>query len=148
MDNTHGSESPGLLGHVLVPVANPEDAVTTAAAIEEHQPTHVTVIYVVETTQGAPDKTPVAQSTERATDSFDAFQGVFPDADDHLAYGDDVVDAILSAADEIDATAIAYRAREGNRLMQFLSGDLSLRLVTEADLPVIALPKVDSEELE
>jgi hypothetical protein len=30
--------------------------------------------------------------------------------------------------------------------MQFLSGDLSLKLVTNADRPVIALPRDDSNE--
>ncbi len=30
--------------------------------------------------------------------------------------------------------------------MQFLTGDLSLKLVTKADCPVIALPRVDSDE--
>lgn len=148
MPTTHEDGPSDLLDHLLVPVANRKDARVTAAELRRYPPTHATVVYVVETTTGAPDKIPPSYSEERAADSFDAFQGVFPDAADHLAYGEDVVDAILSAADEIDATAIAYRAREGNRLMQFLSGDLSLRLVTEADIPVIALPKVDSEEIE
>jgi hypothetical protein len=29
--------------------------------------------------------------------------------------------------------------------MQFLSGDLSLKLVTDADRPVIALPRAESD---
>ncbi|TKX53209.1 universal stress protein, partial [Halorubrum sp. SS7] len=32
------------------------------------------------------------------------------------------------------------------RLMQFLSGDVSLKLVTNAPLPVVALPVVDGED--
>lgn len=66
---------------------------------------------------------------------------MFPDAGDHTAYDRDVVSAILDAADEVGATAIAYRSRDGNRLMRFLSGDLSAKLVTNATVPVIALPE-------
>ncbi|MES3160065.1 MAG: universal stress protein [Halorubrum sp.] len=134
-----------LLGHVLVPVASPTDAVGTAAALQRYQPTRVTVLHVVEKTAGAPDKTSVAHSEEVATESFDAFRGVFPEADDHVAYAEDVVEAIFAAADDVGATAIAYQALEGNRLMQFLSGDRSLRLVTKAELPVIALPSANEE---
>ena len=70
---------------------------------------------------------------------------MFPDADDHTAYAPDVVDAIFTAAEEVGATAIAYRSRGGNRLLQFLSGDHSLKLVTHADRPVIALPRAKEE---
>ena len=146
MATNHGDGASDLLDHVLVPVANRKDARVTAAELRRHSPAHVTVVYVVQTTTGAPDKIPASYSEEMAAESFDAFRGRFPDADDHLTYGDDVVEAIFSAAHEIDATAIAYRAREGNRLMQFLSGDLSLRLVTEAELPVIALPRAEGPE--
>lgn len=71
---------------------------------------------------------------------------MFPDAGDHTAYDRDVVSAILDAADEVGATAIAYRSRDGNRLMRFLSGDLSAKLVTNATVPVIALPRDDDGE--
>jgi len=71
---------------------------------------------------------------------------VFPDADDHTAYGRNVAEEIFDAADAVGASAIAYRSRDGGRLMQFLSGDLSLKLVTNADIPVIALPREDTDE--
>ncbi|MDS0222448.1 universal stress protein [Haloarcula sp. S1AR25-5A] len=139
------SESPNeeLLEHVLLPVANEDDALATARALKPYGPNHVTVLHVVEKGGGVPDKSPVEQSEELAAESYAAVRSVFPDADDHTAYGRDVADEIFEAAGEVDASAIAYRARGGNRLMNFLSGDISLSLVTEADRPVIALPRED-----
>jgi nucleotide-binding universal stress UspA family protein len=138
-----GSE---LLGHVLLPVANESDALTTAKALEPYQPGRVTTLHVVEKGGGVPDKTPVEQSEGVAEAAFAAVRTVFPDADDHTAYARDVVGAIFEAAEEIDASAIVYCSRGGNRLLHFLSGDLSLKLVTQADRPVIALPRPDDEE--
>jgi nucleotide-binding universal stress UspA family protein len=134
-----------LLAHVLVPVAHEEDARKTADALEPYNPNRVTALHVVEKGEGVPDKTPVEQSEELAEESYAAVRAVFPDADSHTAYSRDVVGAIFEAAFEVDASAIAYRSRGGNRIMQFLSGDLSLKLVTEAEKPVIALPRTDTE---
>jgi len=136
------SESTGedLLAHVLLPVANEDDALATVEALKPYGPNHVTALHVVEKGDGVPDKSPVEQSEQLAAESYAAVRSVFPDADDHTAYGRDVAEEIFTAADEVDASAIAYRARGENRLMNFLSGDISLKLVTKADRPVIALP--------
>lgn len=134
--------------HILLPVAHESDALASANALEPYEPDRVTALHVIEKGEGVPDKTPVEQSEHIAEESFAAVRTVFPDADDHTAYGRDVVGAIFEAADEVDASAIAYRAREGNRLMRILSGDLSLRLVTQADRPVIALPQTGADASE
>lgn len=55
-----------LLANVLLPVANEEDALATATALEPHQPDHVTALHAVEKGEGVPDKTPVEQSEESA----------------------------------------------------------------------------------
>jgi nucleotide-binding universal stress UspA family protein len=144
MTSTDDADGQDLLGHVLLPVANEEDAFATAMALEPYEPEHVTALHVVEKGEGVPDKTPVEQSEELASESYAAVRRVFPDANDHTAYARDIVGAIFDAADGVDASAIAYRSRGGNRIMQFLSGDLSLKLVTNAHLPVIALPREDS----
>jgi len=135
-----------LLEHVLVPVAHEDDALKTAKALAQYNPKRVTVLHVVEKAGGAPDKTPVEQSEEIAANSYNTVRGIFPDADIHVKYARDIVGAIFEAAAEVDASAVAYRSRGGNRIVQFLSGDLSLKLVTTCELPVIALPQVESAE--
>lgn len=135
-----------LLSHVLVPVAHEEDAILTATALAPYQPEQVTVLHVVEKAGGAPDKTPVVQSEEIAEKAFTAVRAVFPDANDHTAYARNIVGTIFDTADEVDASAIVYRPRGGNRIKQFLSGDYSLKLVTQAECPVIALPHDDVEK--
>jgi nucleotide-binding universal stress UspA family protein len=130
-----------ILAHVLLPVAHEADALATATALELYGPTHVTALHVVEKGDGVPDKTPVEQSEDTAAESHAAVRSVFPDADEHTAYGRDVAAKIFDAADEVGASAIAYRSRGGNRLTKFLSGDLSLKLVTNADRPIIALSR-------
>lgn len=143
-DDVHDSQR--LLAHVLLPVANEEDALATATELEPYYPDHVTALHVVEKGEGVPDKTPVEQSEALAAESYAVVRSVFPDADEHTAYTRDIVGVIFEAADEVGASAIAYRSRGGNRIMQFLSGDLSLKLILNADRPVIALPRVDSDE--
>ncbi|ELZ39282.1 universal stress protein [Halorubrum tebenquichense] len=135
-----------LLGHALLPVANEDDALATARALEPYDPDRVTALHVVEKGGGVPDKTPVEQSEELAAESYAAVRTVFPDAEEHTAYGRDVADEIFDAVDAVDATAIAYRPRGGNRIARFLSGDLSVKLVTDAPVPVVALPRAESDD--
>jgi len=146
MSSDSEADQSDLLDHVLLPVADDDDALATATALQPYGPDRVTALHVVEKGEGVPDKTPVEQSEELAADAYAAVRSVFPDADEHTAYDRHVVDAIFEAADDVGATAIAFHARGGSRLVQFLSGDTTLKLVTKADIPVIALPDEDSDE--
>ena len=145
MDNTTDTTSE-MLSHVLLPVATERDAEHTATALAPYDPDQVTVLHVIEKAGGSPDKTPVEQSEEIADAAVEAVRAEFPDAELHTAYSRNVVDAIFEVAAEIDASAIAYCSRGSNRLVQFLSGDLSVKLVTHADRPVIALPRDDGDD--
>ena len=127
--------------HVLVPIADQEDARTTAQTIEPYEFERITVLHVVEKGEGVPDKTPVEQSKQIAAEAFAAFRETFPDAEKEITYRRDVVKGIVEVADEIDATAIVFRPRGRARILQWLAGDRSLRLLMEADRPVISVPE-------
>lgn len=132
--------SESLMDHLLVPVASEDDARKTAQILESYDPELITVTHVIEKAGGAPDKLSVEQAEQHAAASFAAFRQVIPDAESELTYNQNVVEAIFELAATIDATAIAFRPRQGGRLVKFLSGDTALKLVSEAARPVIALP--------
>lgn len=134
-----------LLGHVLLAVATEEDARKSAHSLQQYDPGQVTVTHVVEKAGGAPDKTSVSHSKEVAEASYEAVREVFADAETHTVYHTSVSEGLFEAADAVSASAIAFRAREGNRFVRLLSGDVALKLVTGAPVPVVALAETTKE---
>ena len=135
-----------LLGHVLLAVAHEEDARETARVLKQYDPEQVTVAHVIEKGGGAPDKTPVSYSQEVADESYAAVREYFPEANRHTAYHTNISEGIFEAADAADASSIVFRAREANRFVRLLTGDIALKLVTKAPVPVIALPRGEPTE--
>jgi nucleotide-binding universal stress UspA family protein len=133
-------------GHLVVPVVDEEDARETARILDDYEYDRATVVHVVEKGGGTPDKLPLERAERRASEAFDAFRGYIPEIDTEITYDTDVVDRILGVAADVEASAIAFRPRGGSRIVQFLSGDTALKLVTDADRPVIALPEESENE--
>lgn len=140
-----------LLTRVLMPVANDADAESTCGAVLPRVAAaegRVTAVVVVEKAGGAPDKASVEQRELAARDALDVVESRASDAgvpvETDIVYGTDVTDAILDAAADADATAIAFTPREGGGLLvDLLSGDVARKLVNRSDRPVVVLPAHD-----
>lgn len=136
-----------LFSHVLVPLANEEDAQTTAAAISPHIAAvegTITAVNVIEKADGAPDKASVEQREEYATKLFNHFRSELRGSDinveSEILYGTDIPDTIIDAAHNQGASAIVFTPRGGGRWIKLLTGDVTTALVNKSDLPVVVLP--------
>lgn len=136
-----------LLRRVLVPVASEADAAATARALAPFVAStveEVVVVNVVEKAGGAPDKASVEQRERGAEEMFETVAGVLGDTDANLEfevlYGADVGEAIIDAAHDLDATAIAFTPRGGSRWVKLLTGDVTTTLVSKSDVPIVVLP--------
>ncbi|WP_418281441.1 universal stress protein [Halorubrum sp. DTA98] len=136
-----------LMARPVVPVASETDAENTYEVIEPYldADSKPVLINVIEKAGGGIDKASVEQREEVAEASFDVFRSLAAadgvSVETEIRYGTDIADAIEDAAREFDATAIAFVARGGGRLVEFLSGSVRTKLTTENDLPVVVLPR-------
>ncbi|MFC7139239.1 universal stress protein [Halosimplex aquaticum] len=139
-----------LLSRAVVPVASVSDAEATAEALRGRLDgtESVIAVHVVEKAGGAPDKASVEQREAEAEAAFgalaDGLDGL--DVREEIRYGTDVAAAIVEAAHEHDASAIAFTPRGGSRWVKLLTGDVATTLVEESDVPVVVLPDEAGEE--
>jgi nucleotide-binding universal stress UspA family protein len=141
-----------LFRRVVVPVASQTDAGATAAALAPclgAAGDTVVAVHVLPDEPPAGDEVAAEERAEFAEAMFDRLTAGLADADveveTHLRSGDDVAAAIIDAARERDASAIAFTPRGGSRWVKLLTGDVSTTLVNESDVPVVVLPDADED---
>ncbi|MEF8826405.1 MAG: universal stress protein [Halapricum sp.] len=140
-----------MLDHVLLPVASEEDARASSTALEPYlgDVERVTAVHVVEKAGGAPDKAPLGKRQSDAAEFLAVAESRLASDvafDARIHYGTDIVETLFSAAEDVGATALAFRPRGGSRIVRWLTGDTATKLVTEPEIPVVALPDPDGEE--
>ncbi|AGB16683.1 universal stress protein UspA-like protein [Halovivax ruber XH-70] len=132
--------------HLLVPVASEADADVTCHALSGYldDVERVTAVHVIEKAGGGIDKAPLGKREEDSEDILDDVETTLGDrvqVDTDRYYGTDVAETIFEAAADVDADAVAFRARGGSRIARLLAGDVSTRIVTDPSIPVVSLPK-------
>lgn len=137
-----------LTDRILIPLANEDDATRTVNALEKRLGPTVSELYfihVIEKAGGAPDKAPLEAREDQAERIFELIHAQFTDTeytfDTELRYGTDIPDEIVAAAEDLDATAIAFVPRPSSRISAILSGNFTERLVSNNQFPVIVLPQ-------
>lgn len=133
-----------ILAHLLVPVANEDDAKATCREFDSYiddETETIVVTHVIEKAEGYMDKAPLEARERQAETVFSIVEDYFDDGPRirrELRYGTDVVDEIVAAAEEFDVSAIGFTPRPGGRIREFLTGDPAYRLLTESHHPVVA----------
>jgi len=143
---THHPDS--LFERVLIPVASEDGARIARETILpylEGVGGVAIVVHVIKYTEGGIDPSPLSMQAE---DAERLFEIVSDDYDDLVvetckAYGTNVAEALFEVARDTDASAIVFSPQEKNRLIRLLTGDTALSLVTNPDVPVLAIPRTD-----
>ncbi|MDZ7730095.1 MAG: universal stress protein [Natrialbaceae archaeon] len=135
-------------GPLVMPVADPDDGERTARSLANRLSGDCTVIvvHVVERGSGKLDSVPVATGGRSTPNQY--FERTRPPLEDtgatvqtEVLYGPDIVDTIFEAATDMEADSIVFIPREGSVLTEVLTGGVARRLVRDAELPVVVLPR-------
>lgn len=133
-----------VLRHIAVPLANEQDVAETARALEPYLDDihRATGIHVIETRPGAINKAPIEKrraDAEAFLESFESRLGERVLVDTRIAFGTDIAETIIETANEVGATAVAFRSQGRGRLARLLSENTAERLVIDPPLPVLSL---------
>ncbi|KAB1186601.1 MULTISPECIES: universal stress protein [Haloferax] len=137
-----------LFDHIVVPIANEDDAIATATALSPHLDTlqRITAVHVIEKGGGVVDKAPMEKRLSDATRILSALESRLDDdvpIETRVEFGTNPAETIVETALDANATAIAFLPRGGNRFVRLLSGDTADRLVANSEVPVVSLHAVD-----
>ncbi len=136
-----------LAGTVIVPVADPDDGERTARALGPYLTPETVAVFVnvIEKGGGMIDKAPMDARREYADEIYERATSVLGDApgtvETDTLFGTDVVERIFEEATDREAIAVAFSPRKGGRIVQLLTGNVAHRLVHDASVPVLSLPK-------
>ena len=139
-----------LTARLLIPVASEEDARDTIEALEKRiEPTDstLTFVHVIEKGEGAPDKAPLQARKDQAEAIFDLIRSSLDERfelETSLSFQGSVVEGIEEVAATTNPTAIVFAPRPGGKLTKLLSGNLTRRLISIDEYPVVVLPGPDS----
>lgn len=140
------------VNHLLVPIANLEDAKRTCEELDQSIDSEIeiiTVVFVIEQTKGYIDPAPPAALKQEAEQVFSYVEEYFVDGpviQRELRSGTDAVSEIIAAADEYDVSSIGFSPRPKTKLQRLLTENSSYRLITESHHPVIVFSKEQTEE--
>lgn len=137
-----------LFEQVLIPIASEDDARMARETILPYLAGSggvATVVHVIKYTEGGVNPSPVSMQEEDAERLFDIVNQDHPDlvVETKKAYGTDITAAIFEVATEINASAIVFAPEEKSRLIRLLTGDTALSLISNPDVPVLAIPRRD-----
>jgi len=140
------SSPASLFERVLIPIASADDARTAREVILPYidDCNGVAIaVHVVKYTAGGVDPSPQSMQEADAERLFEIVgaNDDGPVVETHTAYGTNVADALFETAREIDASAIVFSPEAKNRLVRLLTGDTALSLVTDPEVPVLAIPR-------
>ena len=137
---------------VVVPVADRDDAASTAATLRSYiaGDSRVIAVHVLEKAGGPPDNASLEQRERRAVEVFSTVTEGFADSgvvvESELRYGTDIASTIVDAAHVRSASGIVFTPRGGRRWRTLLTGDITHDIVRSSGIPIVVLP--DREERE
>lgn len=135
-----------LFERVLIPIASESDARVARETILPYLAGSggvAVVVHVIKYVEGSVDPSPVSMQEDDAERLFDIVGRDHPEmvVETRKAYGTDVAAALFEVAHEVDASALVFAPKERSRLIRLLTGDTALSLVSNPDVPVLAIPR-------